>query len=37
MKPRGDQINFKVDANEELNATYIERTGESKLKKIDVQ
>jgi len=35
MRARGDQINFKVDDNGKLNATYIERSGESKLKKIE--
>lgn len=34
MRARGDQINFKVDSNGKWNATYIERAGESKLKKV---
>tara|TARA_R110002051_G_scaffold181774_1_gene251274 strand:+ start:45492 stop:46844 length:1353 start_codon:yes stop_codon:yes gene_type:complete len=34
MRVRGDQINFKVGDNGELKATYIERSRESKLKKV---
>jgi CubicO group peptidase (beta-lactamase class C family) len=34
MRARGDQINFKIDENGHLSTTYLERSGESKLKKI---
>ena len=35
MRARGDQINFNLSDEGELEATYVERSGESKLKKVN--